>query len=331
MKHAATVLCPHFGECSGCTEVLSVNPPPAWEEVLTFFKDQMIPNLHPSSPFGWRHRAKVAVRGIPGAPLIGLFKRGSHVVSPIPFCQVHHPRLNQAFESIRLWMKQHEIGPYQEKTGRGDLRYLQGVVQRQSGLVQLTFVLNTSGKDTPKAHHWRTLLHQLAKEHKGLWHSLWLNFNDRSTNAILGPQWSHVWGEKWLWETLGEVLVCYGPANFGQANINLFESMLTRLRELIPEQARVAEFYAGVGVIGLSIASQCQWVRCSEMNPHAEVCFEQARSRLPLNHAAKMTFHTGSTQNTLSLMEEASTVIVDPPRKGLEASFFFSFEDRVYS
>ncbi len=196
------------------------------------------------------------------------------------------------------------------------------MVQRQSGLIQLTFVLNTSGKDTPKANQWQTLLHQLREEHNGLWHSLWLNFNDRSTNAILGPQWSLVWGEKWLWETFGEVLVCYGPANFGQANIPLFESMLTCLRELIPDQARVAEFYAGVGVIGLSIASRCQWVRCSEMNPHAEVCFEQARSRLPLSQGVKMTFFTGSTHNTLSLMEEATTVIVDPPRKGLEATFF---------
>ncbi len=82
MKHPATGLCPHFGACSGCTEVLSVKPPTAWEEVLLFFKDQILPNLHQNSPFGWRHRAKIAVRGTPGAPLIGLFKRASHVVSP---------------------------------------------------------------------------------------------------------------------------------------------------------------------------------------------------------------------------------------------------------
>lgn len=313
--------CPHFGECAGCTEHLSLKPPPVWEEVLSFFAPPLVPALHQGLPLHWRHRAKVAVRGTALHPLIGLFKRFSHDVFPIPFCLVHHPNLNQAFNIIRQWISEQRLAPYEEKTGQGELRYIQGVVQRTTGRVQITFVLNLE-PDSLKAKHWHTLVKQLGESNPHFWHSLWLNFNDRKTNTIFGSHWSHVWGEEQLWEQFGGVEVCYGPASFGQANLPLFEQMLFRIRELLPVRSLVAEFYAGVGVIGLFIASHCQEVRCSEINPHAEEYFNLSSSRLPPSLASRLSFSSGDTRKALSLFEGADTVIVDPPRKGLDPDFF---------
>lgn len=314
-------LCPYFGQCAGCSETLSLQPPPVWEEVLSFFPPPIQPHLHVGSPLHWRHRAKMAVRGTRGAPLIGLFKRSSHEVFPIPACLVHHPRLNDAFDLIRLWMRQYELLPYEETSKQGELRYLQGVVQRESGRVQLTFVLNFA-RESVQAYQWLTRLHQLGEAHPTLWHSLWINFNAQATNTIFGSQWACAWGEEHLWEQLGGVAICYGPASFGQANLPLFERMLNRIRELLPEKARVAEFYAGVGVIGLSVAAKCQWVQCSESNPQAEAYFNLARARLSPTIASRLTFVTGTTHTTLSILDDATTVIVDPPRKGLDPHFF---------
>ena len=59
---------------------------------------------------GWRCRAKLAVRGRPGKPLVGLFKRGSHdVVDIVPGCRIHHPRINQAaalIKQVRVTVKE---------------------------------------------------------------------------------------------------------------------------------------------------------------------------------------------------------------------------------
>jgi 23S rRNA (uracil1939-C5)-methyltransferase len=321
-------LCSHFGECAGCSENLSSSPPPVWGEMLSFFLPSIQANLHQGPSLHWRHRTKMAVRGTARHPLIGLFKRSSHQVFPIPSCLVHHPQLNHALNSVRLWMCEQALIPYEEKTGQGELRYLQAVVQRGSGRVQLAFVLNFN-KESPQVNRWRMLIHELGQNNPTLWHSLWINFNDRSTNTIFGPHWSYIWGEEYLWESFGEVAVCYGPASFGQANLPLFEHMLSRIRELLPKQACVAEFYAGVGAIGLFIASSCQWVRCSEINPHAEAYFNQARSRLPPSVATRLTFVPGATQTTLSILHGASTVIVDPPRKGLDPHFFSALKDAV--
>lgn len=320
-------ICPHFGECAGCSENLSLEPPPVWEEVSSFFLPFLTSVLHAGAPIHWRHRAKMAVRGTSSSPLIGLFKRFSHDVFPIPTCLVHHPHLNQAFDLVRKWMQKHAIVPYEEKSTTGELRYLQGVVQRDSGRVQMAFVFNSNNSDSAQACRWRHLIEELREEHPSLWHSLWMNLNDQPVNTIFGSKWFHVWGEEQLWEKFEGVHVCYGPASFGQANLPLFERMLVRIRELIPPQACVAEFYAGVGVIGLFIASHCQWVRCSEINPFAEHYFHQARARLPSDIASRLTFSSSSTQKALSLLEGATTIIVDPPRKGLDPHFFSALKE----
>lgn len=318
-KTSITV-CPHFGKCAGCSENPSQKPPPLWQEVLSFLNPFVIPVLHQGSPYHWRHRAKVAVRGICGNPLIGLFQRNSHDVLPIPSCLVHHPRLNQAFEIVREWMIEHSLLPYQEETGHGDLRYLQGVVQRETGKVQLTFVLNLSGSQ--KARHWQQLVRQLGEAHSSLWHSLWLNFNDRRTNTILGSEWTLVMGQEELWEKFLGIDVCYGPSSFGQANLPLFESMLDGMIKLLPERACIAEFYAGVGAIGLALSPHCLWVRCSEINPLAESYFSTSCEKLPPSIASCVSFLTAPTQRALSILDEATTVIADPPRKGLDQALF---------
>ncbi len=319
--------CSHFGQCAGCSEYLSLEPPPIWEEVLSFFNFSSPPTLHVGSPVHWRHRAKMAIRGTFTHPQIGLFKRNSHEVFSIPLCLVHHPHLNQAFEIVRKWMQMHALIPYEEKTRQGELRYLQGVVQRSTGQVQLAFVFNSSSLKKEQVRRWHALVEQLGKEHSTFWHSLWINFNDRPVNTIFGQEWRHVWGEEQLWEQFGEVAVCYGPASFGQANLPLFERMLNRICELLPHQARVAEFYAGVGAIGLCISPHCQWVRCSEMNPFAETYFQQARAQMSSHLSSRLTFFSGTTQDTLSLLEDATTAIVDPPRKGLHIHFFSALKD----
>lgn len=320
-------ICPHFGECAGCSEHLSQRPPPVWEEVLSFFVPFSCPQLHVGPPLHWRHRAKIAVRGTSSHPLIGLFKRFSHDVYPIPDCLVHHPHLNRAFALVHAWMRKNKIMPYDENHGTGELRYLQGVVQRATGRVQLSFVFNSSQFKSAQADRWRTMIAQLGDEHPDLWHSLWINFNDQPINTIFGEDWMRIWGEEHLWEKFEDVDVCYGPASFGQANLPLFERMLVRLRSLLPSNARVAEFYAGVGVIGLFIVSCCEWVRCSEMNPFAEAYFHQAQACLPKEEAARISFLTSPTKEALSILDGATTVIVDPPRKGLDPRFLSSLKE----
>lgn len=73
--------------------------------------------LHaPAGPVhGWRCRAKLAVRGTADAPVVGLFETGSHLVTPIPDCRAHHPRINAAVKLLQQVVAGLRIKPYAEQ------------------------------------------------------------------------------------------------------------------------------------------------------------------------------------------------------------------------
>src|ERR1017187_7784446 len=50
---------------------------------------------------GFRHRARLAIRGRLGTPKLGLFELGTHRVVHIPNCSVHHPLINRVAAVVR--------------------------------------------------------------------------------------------------------------------------------------------------------------------------------------------------------------------------------------
>ena len=238
------IVCPHMDFCSGCTISDGVDRPPTLLEAQRFFELQGLPTIKVvvGSATGWRCRAKLAVRGSCEAPLVGLFKEDSHDVIDIPFCQVHHPAINEAANTLRLFIKEQQIEPYHESQVSGELRYLQLVVQRNTSRIQLACILNTPDLNTAIQQRWRRFAELLWKRSPQLWHSIWINANERKDNVIMGHSWCLLQGEEYLWEKLGGVSFAFTPATFGQANLDLFDKMLHQLRQLVPAGANVAEF-----------------------------------------------------------------------------------------
>ncbi len=309
MNNKKDIHCPHFIFCSGCTIDENVNHPPLLEEVQSYFNERSIPfEYYSDRVIGWRCRGKLAVRGTMENPLIGLYEAGTHHVVDIPLCRVHHPQINVAMEQVKKWIRDEKIQPYDEIAQKGLLRYIQCVVERSSNKIQLTLVLNTS---TPEKI--RSSLNQLWSQAPELWHSLWVNVNTQRTNAIFGQDWLLIKGEEYVWETLAGIDVCFHPANFAQANLDVFEQMLKDLKAKIPDCKKIVEYYAGVGVIGLCLAKKAQQVFCCEINPFAEASFENSRGQ-----SSNISFFKGPVVDHLQLLKETDIVIVDPPRKGLD-------------
>lgn len=167
--------CPHFQDCSGCEISTELNNPPIFQEAKTYFEKHKVTDLHlfVGNVNFWRFRAKLVVRGTSENPLIGLYKKGTHDVLDIPFCKVHHPNINLALAHIKKFIKEKGIEPYNESTKKGTLRYLQLVVHRKTGKVQLTFVLNQDFEnDLTK---WEIPDPNPDTITTPFWHSIWLN------------------------------------------------------------------------------------------------------------------------------------------------------------
>lgn len=308
--------CPHFNHCSGCQLNTDVDKPPILLDAVDFFAEKGIADftMKAGSATGWRYRAKLAVRGSIESPAIGLFKQGTHDVVDIPDCLIHHPNINRAVLFLKQFIQQEKIAPYNEKTGSGILRYVQIVVQRKTGKVQLTLVVNKESMGGLE-----NSLSTLWTNGKELWHSVWINFNTRRDNIIFGREWRLFQGEEFLWETICQKEICFHPSSFAQANLDLFEEMVQNIKESVPRNPKIVEYYAGVGAIGLCLADEAFSIRCCEISPHAQECFNQSTQKLPVEQRQRLEFISGNVLDHLSLLDETDLVIVDPPRKGLES------------
>ena len=88
--------------------------------------------------------------------------------------------------------------------------------------------------------------------------------------------------------------------------------------EKLPDDARVAEFYAGVGAIGLSLLHLVQQIRMNEVSPHSLHGLALGLAELDPASRARVTVAPGAAGEAFLAASDADVVIADPPRKGLD-------------
>jgi tRNA/tmRNA/rRNA uracil-C5-methylase (TrmA/RlmC/RlmD family) len=205
------------------------------------------------------------------------------------------------------------VSSYSERAHLGIARYLQIVVERASQTVQVVLVVNAEDAGAVAA------CCDLVIERLGAaLHSLWLNFNRERGNVILGERFERRSGPGSVVERFGGHAVHYPPGAFGQNNLEVAELLVAHVRSRIPAGAQVAEFYAGVGAIGLSILDQATSLRCNEVSPPSLAGLELGIAALEDQDRAKIHVFPGAAGTALSAADGAGVVIADPPRKGLD-------------
>lgn len=307
------ISCFLFSECSGCQLQKNVRLPPIWKELEKFFVEKGIfPELVSKEIIHYRSKVKLAVRGSFLDPKIGLFKEGTHEVVDIPSCPLHYPVMDKACALIKQKITEYKIAPYEEKRAQGRLRYIQMVVNQETNKVQLSLVFNSNSLMKNELDFIEDIY-----SNNPIWHSIWVNFLQGSTNTILGNKWELLCGEEDFWQKLLGIEFCFHSSCFSQAHLSVFEEMLQYLAFLVPEKKNILELYAGVGCIGLYLAQKSSKVVFIESSPKAEECFKKTLSKLPDEVSSKCTFFSSSVEDIDFLNQEIDLLIVDPPRKGL--------------
>lgn len=310
------LICPHQPSCPGCPRLATPGPPP---EPLARLRELAAqagiapPLVHDSPPTGFRRRARLAIRGRADAPKLGIFELGTHRAVHIPRCLVHHPVLNRVAASVRHVLARHHVPTYSDEAHAGTVRYLQLVLERESDRAQVTLVTNGS---TPAGLE--PLLTDLQTTLGSDLHSLWWNGNPERTNTILGPHFLHVCGEPHVSDRSGNARIFYPPHAFGQSNLDLAMQLAARVRELAAGAARVTEYYAGVGAIGLGLAESARELRLNELGEGSLAGLALGIAELPAEHRARVSVHAGSAGSQAQLVTDSDLVIADPPRKGLD-------------
>jgi len=248
-----------------------------------------------------------------GSPKVGLFELDSHRVVHIPKCSVHHPLINRVASVVRRALVETGLTSYSDRAQLGLARHLQVVVERSSQRAQVVLVANCATPE-PVA----SSLDLIAERLGGDLHSLWFNGNCTHSNSIFGPNFQNWCGPESVVEHFGGAAVHYPPGAFGQSNLDVAERIIAHVRAQIPLGARVAEFYAGVGAIGLSVLPCLREIVMNEVSPHSLRGLELGLSALDAANRAKISVIPGEAGAVSSQAAGADVVIADPPRKGLD-------------
>src|ERR1700692_1354647 len=283
--------CPHRPPCPGCPRFGERGIAPvsrsALDELARIHRLPEVPVISGQTA-GFRLRARLAIRGRLGSPKIGLFELGSHRVVHIPNCSVQHPLINRVAAIVRRALVDARVTCYSEKAQLGVARYLQVVVERSSQTAQVVMVANCD-TPAPLAACFELIRERLGSE----LHSLWFNANRERSNTILGPDFQNWCGPASVVERFGGGAVHYPPGAFGQNNLDIAQGIIEHVRAQIPQGARVAEFYAGVGAIGLSVLTRVCEIRMNEVSPQSLHGLELGLARLDPENRAKISVIPG--------------------------------------
>ena len=314
--------CSHRPTCPGCPRYGEQRLPPEAEAALTRIAAEtgaVLSPLRSGAAEGYRYRARLAVRGRAQSPKIGIFQRSSHRIADIPNCRVHHPQVNAVAAAVRSAIRKTGMAPYREPGAHGELRYVQIAIERSSECAQVVLV----GKSEPTAASGE-LCDVLRSELESRLHSLWWNTQPEPNNAILGEVWTHQCGPEALHEIVAGADVFFPPGAFGQSHLALAESMVERIQSWGPDGARVAEFYAGCGPIGLALVERAGEVRFNEVAEQGLAGLARGIAALSPELVQRTAVFSGEAGDCVEMARGCDVVIVDPPRKGLDPALLGS-------
>ncbi len=125
-------------------------------------------------------------------------------------------------------------------------------------------------------------------------------------------------GSRVLTERVGTLRLSYDATSFFQANVEAAELLLAALQEQLAGSVRITDLYAGVGLMGFGAAGSSTPLTLVES--HRQAIDDAKRNAAALDRESD-TISVGSTAANYLVRNRLlpdTTVIVDPPRTGLE-------------
>ena len=343
-----TPTCSIARSCGGC-EWLSVPYPIQLKRKQTQVEELLAPlasinnvTIEPirgmDEPLAYRHKAATPFAPGKGRTVrSGFYASGTHKIIASKECLVEDGRARAILNDVAYLAGQFNIHAYQEDRGKGALRH--GVVRCGYATDDVMLVLVVNGQHLP---HEQEFIAALRKAHPELT-SIFLNVNQKRTNAILGRETRLLWGSTSMSDKLLDCTFEIGPTSFYQTNPQQTEvlyqlaidgalagSKLADSEQTGDAQAsnlRVLDAYCGTGTIGLCLAHAAE---AQDINllltgvDQVENNIQMARRNARNNKLEAEFICDDATRYMQALAKEGQNfdvIILDPPRAGSTPTF----------
>ncbi|GGA75497.1 23S rRNA (uracil(1939)-C(5))-methyltransferase RlmD [Ornithinibacillus halotolerans] len=266
----------------------------------------------------WRYRNKVAipVGEKDGELITGFYQMRSHnIIEDMDTCIVQEDLNDRMVEAVRRIANRVGIEAYDEKSHTGVLRHI--MVRTGKETKETMIVLITRTKELPHAKEFIRELTETYPNVKSIIH----NINPTKTNVILGEKTNVLWGQEYIYDSIGSVRFAISAKSFYQVNPTQTKHLYEKALEYaaIDEEDTVIDAYCGIGTISLFLAQKAKKVYGVEVVPEA---IDDARVNAKLNGMTNVEFAVGTAEEVMPKWKEEGlrpdVIVVDPPRKGCD-------------
>ncbi|NSW89527.1 MAG: 23S rRNA (uracil(1939)-C(5))-methyltransferase RlmD [Firmicutes bacterium] len=268
-------------------------------------------------PLKYRNKAQYPVGMKNGRPVIGFYAKRSHDIIDGGNCDIQEPVGNIIREIFRRFIEENKISVYDEISHKGLIRHLMIRSGFRTGEIMVVIVIN--GTDLPQK---RNLVNSLLTGVPAI-ESIVLNINTSKTNVILGEKNIKIYGKDTITDYIGNFKFHISPLSFFQVNPVQTEVLYNKALEFasLSGSETVFDLYCGTGTIALFMAQKAKKVYGVEV---VEEAVADARNNACANGVHNVEFIAGEVEKVIPELYEngvrADVVVVDPPRKGCDAS-----------
>lgn len=305
----------------------------AYKAQLKYKEEMVKESLAKFKPRGWRHyevrptvpspkqyayrnKAQFQVRLQDGQLVAGLYRPGSHEVVDIAECAVQMPGTMKVMRTVLKIVNSLGLPIYNEQANSGILKTI--VVRESASSHKCQLTLITNSPKLLKKHRLVELVHQELPEVT----SIVQNINPGNTPLVWGKESRLVDGDEYLLDSLMGLDFQLSAPSFLQLNPYQTENLYELAAQALDLQASdtLIDAYAGVGTIGLSLASRVKNVLGMEIIPEA---VNDANKNARLNGISNAQYELGRAEDLLPKWRRQGihfdALVVDPPRTGLDA------------
>lgn len=347
-------VCPYHKQCGGC-QIQAMS----YEAQLQFKENKVKNNLvriggfdqifiesvmesvvGMEQPWHYRNKAQFPVgTDKDGRIITGFYAGRTHSIIANTDCALGVEENEPILQKVLAYMQNEKVFAYDETTGQGLVRHILIRKGFTSGEIMVCLVIN--GKSLPKEDRLVSTLREIP----GMT-SIWLNYNTKNTNVIMGTEGRVLWGQNTITDVIHRrsieeinsgkdclrydskenapqgITFAISPLSFYQVNPIQTEKLYSLALEYagLTGEETVWDLYCGIGTISLFMAQCAKEVHGVEIVPQA---IEDARKNAERNHIENATFYVGKAEEVLPRLYEeehifADVICVDPPRKGCD-------------
>ena len=269
---------------------------------------------------GYRNKAQYPVRlGDDGRVKIGFFAARSHRIVENLHCALQPDFFGDILTLVKDFLEEYKTPIYNEESHTGLVRHIFLRWGEKTGEVMVCLVIK--GKSLP---HQDVLVARLIEAFPSI-ASVQLNHNTAKTNVILGQNCTVLYGKPTISDVLCGVQVELSPLSFYQVNRSGAEKLYSigaDFAELCGDEL-LLDLYCGAGTIGLSMANRVKEVIGVEIvAPAVENAIENAKRNNIKNARFFCDDAAGAARRLAAEGLRPDVIVLDPPRKGCEASLF---------